>query len=92
VGTGQGLDGRWQRGVRPCVVVSDPDVISDHGFPLTCVVPATSKPGHGLLCPARGLTTESLALIDQLRSMDKRRIRRVSGEIVREEMVAIIKG
>lgn len=28
--------GHEQRGVRPCVVVSDPDVVSDQRFPLLC--------------------------------------------------------
>ena len=39
-----------------------------------------------------GLTKKSFALIDQLRSIDKRRIRRVFGELTREEMVAIEDG
>jgi mRNA-degrading endonuclease toxin of MazEF toxin-antitoxin module len=33
--------GHEQRGVRPCVVVSDPDVIADQRFPLVAVVPVT---------------------------------------------------
>ena len=43
--------GHEQHGVRPCVVVSDPDVISDQRFPLVCVVPVTGTPGEGLLYP-----------------------------------------
>ena len=95
-----GLDptiGHEQRGVRPCVVVSDPDVIGDQRFRLVCVVPVTGTPGDGLLYPPlapgqSGLAKKSFALIDQLRSIDKRRIRRVFGELAREEMTTIDEG
>jgi len=89
--------GHEQHGVRPCVVVSDPDVISDQRFPLVCVVPVTGTPGEGLLYPAlapgqSGLARKSFALIDHLRSIDKRRVRRVFGELAQEEMAAIDEG
>ena len=89
--------GHEQRGVRPCVVVSDPDVISDQRFPLVCVVPVTGIAGEGLLYPPlapgqSGLARKSFALIDQLRSIDKRRIRRVFNELAREEIAAIDEG
>jgi mRNA interferase MazF len=89
--------GREQHGVRPCVVVSDPDVIGDQRFPLVCVVPVTGTPGEGLLYPPlapgqSGLAKKSFALIDHLRSIDKRRIRRVFGELAREEIAAIDEG
>jgi mRNA interferase MazF len=89
--------GREQRGVRPCIVVSDPDVIGDPRFPLVCVVPVTGTPGEGLLYPPlaaglSGLAKKSFALIDHLRSIDKRRIRRVFGELAREEIAAIDEG
>jgi mRNA interferase MazF len=89
--------GHEQRGVRPCVVVSDPDVIGDQRFPLVCVVPVTGTPGEGLLYPPlapgqSGLAKKSFALIDHLRSIDKRRIRRVFGELAREEIGAIDEG
>jgi mRNA interferase MazF len=79
------------------VVVSDPEIIADQRFPLVCVVPVTATPGQGLLYPAlapgpSGLAKESFALIDQLRSVDKRRIRRVFGELAKEEIVAIDEG
>ena len=62
-----------------------------------CVVPVTGTPGDGLLYPPlapgqSGLAKKSFALIDQLRSIDKRRIRRVFGELSREEMTAIDEG
>jgi mRNA interferase MazF len=89
--------GREQRGTRPCVVVSDPEVISEQRFPLVWVVPVTGTPGEGLLYPPlapgqSGLARRSFALIDHLRSIDKRRVRRVFGELAREEMVAIDEG
>lgn len=89
--------GHEQRGLRPCVAVSDPDVISDQRFPLVCVVPVTGIPGEGILYPSlapgqSGLAKRSFALIDHLRSIDKRRIRRVFGDLARGEMAAIDDG
>ena len=89
--------GHEQRGVRPCVVVSDPDVISDQRFPLVCVVPITGTPGEELLYPTlapgkSGLAKKSFALIDHLRSIDKRRVRLVFGELERDEIGAIDEG
>ena len=89
--------GHEQRGVRPCIVVSDPDVIAGQRFPMVCVVPVTGTPGEGLLYPAlapgsSGLTKRYFALIDHLRSVDKRRIRRVFGDISPEEIAAVDDG
>ncbi len=86
--------GHEQRGVRPCIVVSDPEIISDQRFPLVCVVPVTGTPGEGLLYPTLTpgksvLTKMSFALIDQLRSIDKRTIRRVFGEVAHDEIDAL---
>jgi mRNA-degrading endonuclease toxin of MazEF toxin-antitoxin module len=44
--------GREQRGVRPCVAVSDPSVNADQRFPLIAVVPVTGTAGVGALYPA----------------------------------------
>ncbi|MGD0868894.1 MAG: type II toxin-antitoxin system PemK/MazF family toxin [Bryobacteraceae bacterium] len=82
---------------RGLVVVSDPDVISDQRFPLVCVAPVTGTAGEGLLYPPlapgpSGLAKKSFALIDHLRSIDKRRIRRVFGELAREEIGAVDEG
>ena len=89
--------GHEQRGVRPCIIVSDPDVLSDQRFPLLCVVPVTGTPGEGLLYPPltpgqSGLAKTSFALVDHLRSIDKRRVRRVYGEVTAQEMAAIDEG
>ena len=89
--------GNEQRGIRPCIVVSDPDLIGDQRYPVVCVVPVTGTPGEGLLYPpllpgASGLAKQSCALIDHVRSIDKRRVRRVFGVLAREELAAIDEG
>ncbi len=78
-------------------MISDPDVISNHRFPLVCVVPVTGTPGEGLLYPPlapgkSGLAKKSFALIDHLKSIDKRRIRRLFGELAQEEIASIDEG
>ena len=89
--------GHEQRGVRPCIVVSDPEVVGDQRFPLVCIVPVTGTPGMGALYPTlnpgrSGLTKQSCALIDQLRSVDKGRVRRVFGQVDASELKAIDEG
>jgi mRNA interferase MazF len=89
--------GHGQRGVRPCIIESDPEVIGDQRFPLVCVAPLTGTPGEGLLYPPlapgkSGLAKKSFAPIDHLRSVDKRRVRSVFGEITRDEIAAIDEG
>ena len=89
--------GHEQRGVRPCIAVSDPAVNADQRFPLIAVVPVTGTPGEGALYPElspgkSGLTKTSYALIDHLRSIDKRRIRRVFGRVTKDELVGVDQG
>lgn len=89
--------GREQRGVRPCVAVSDPSVNAAQRFPLIAVVPVTGAAGVGALYPAlspgaSGLTKTSYALIDHLRSIDKRRIRRAYGQVSSSELAGIDQG
>ncbi len=89
--------GREQRGVRPCVVVSDPAVNAEQRFPLVAVVPVTGTAGEGALYPAlapgaSGLTKASFALVDQVRPVDKRRIRRVFGAVAAPELAAVDQG
>lgn len=89
--------GHEQRGTWPCIAVSDPSVNADQRFPLIAVVPVTGTPGEGSLYPElsagkSGLTKTSYALIDHLRSIDKRRIRRVFGCITRNELAALDQG
>jgi mRNA interferase MazF len=89
--------GHEQTGVRPSVVVSDPEIAEDQRFPLLCVVPITATPGEGALYPtltpgSSGLRKPSTALVDQVRSVDKRRISSVFGRIAPEELDAIDEG
>ena len=89
--------GHEQRGVRPCVAVSDPAVNTDQRFPLIAVVPVTATAGVGALCPGlapgvSGLTKPSFALVDHIRSIDKRRIRRMFGQVSSAELAKIDQG
>jgi mRNA interferase MazF len=89
--------GHGQRGVRPCIAVSDPTVNAEQRFPLIAVVPVTTTIGIGALYPVlapgpSGLVKESSALIDHLRAIDKRRIRRVFRRISDAELAAIDQG
>jgi mRNA interferase MazF len=89
--------GHEQRGLRPCVVVSDQEVAAEQRFPLIGVVPLTRTAGVGALYPelrpgASGLTSRSFALIDHVRSVDKRRLKRVYGLVEVEELAAIAEG
>lgn len=89
--------GHEQRGTRPCVAVSDPSVNTDQRFPLIAVVPVTGTRGEGALYPElsagkSGLTKTSYALIDHIRSIDKRRIRRVFGRITTTELASLDQG
>lgn len=89
--------GHEQRGLRPCIIVSDPDVTEDQRYPLLCVVPITGTPGQGALYPplAAGsgeLRKDSFALLDQIRTTDKRRVRKVFGRIAADEMELIDDG
>jgi mRNA interferase MazF len=89
--------GHEQRGTRPCIAVSDPAVNASQRFPLIAVVPVTGTAGEGALYPElaagpSGLTKRSYALVDHLRSVDKRRIRRVFGRVAPSELEAIDQG
>lgn len=89
--------GHEQHGLRPCVAVSDPAVIANARFPLLAVVPLTGTPGEGALYPRvlpgpSGLTKPSWALVDQVRSVDKRRVRRCFGRITAAEQAEIDEG
>ena len=64
---------------------------------MLAVVPVTGTPGEGALYPnllpgPSGLRQPSWALIDQLRSVDKRRVVKVFGEVSADELDAIDEG
>ncbi|HRJ20013.1 MAG TPA: type II toxin-antitoxin system PemK/MazF family toxin [Bryobacteraceae bacterium] len=78
-------------------IVGDPVIIGSPRYPLICVVPITGTPGQGILYPrlapgSSGLVKESFALIDQIRSIDKTRVRRLIGEISADELARIDEG
>ena len=89
--------GHEQAGARPAVVVSDPDVAADQRYPLVCIVPITATPGERALYPKlgvgpSGLRKVSWALVDQLHSVDKRRVQRIYGAISTRELEKIDAG
>ena len=89
--------GHEQRGVRPCILITDPEVIEDQRFPMVCVVLLTTTPVEGALYPSLdpgsgGLRTRSFALVDQVRSIDKRRISKIFGQVSGEELRKIEEG
>ncbi len=64
---------------------------------MLCVVPITRTRGEGALYPAlspgqSGLREQSYALVDQVRSVDKRRVSRVYGRVNQDELIAIEEG
>jgi mRNA interferase MazF len=86
--------GHEQRGVRPCIVVGDPDIIAHQRFPLIAVLPVTGTLGEGAIYPrlepgSSGLTKTSCALVDHVRSIDKRRVRRIYGNVGSEALEQI---
>jgi mRNA interferase MazF len=89
--------GHEQRGTRPCIVVSDPAVAASLRFPLVCVVPVTGTAATGILNPrlakgTGGLRRESFALVEQVRSIDKRRVIRVYATIGAAALAAVDQG
>ena len=77
--------------------MSDPSVNADQRFPLIAVVPVTGTSGMGALYPAlsagtSGLTKASYALVDHVRSIDKRRVRRIFGQVSSGELAGIDQG
>jgi mRNA-degrading endonuclease toxin of MazEF toxin-antitoxin module len=77
--------------------MSSTEVTRHQRFALMAVVPLTGVASGGALYPRvmpgdSGLRKVSFALTDQVRSVDKRRIVRVFGEIRDEELAAIEEG
>ena len=85
--------GSEQSGVRPSLIVQN-DVGNQHS-PTTQIVPLTTqrkKPGlptHVRISPACGLDTASIALIEQLRTVDKSRLDAYVGRISQSEQTAV---
>ena len=71
-----------QSGLRPCVVVSSEQSVANARYEMIVVVPLTTTQLKGQLYPAitkgdANLKHDSIALVDQLRSIDKRRVQKV---------------
>lgn len=77
------------RKTRPCVVVSADEVNRQRRTPV--VVPLSAAPGAAppvvVSVPSAG--RDSVAVVDQVRAVDKTRFVRTSGSLSREEMGAI---
>ena len=78
------------------MVSSDEDVRGQR-FPMIAVVPLTRARGQGLLYPRTSagtgeLTTDSHALTDQVRSVDKRRDVRLPGKLNAQQVEAVDDG
>lgn len=80
-------DGHEQAGSRPAIVVQTPQF--ENQLPTVLIVPLTSQlaaqafPGTLLIHPdsENGLTMISVALVFQLRAIDKRRLKRMIGRL-----------
>ena len=87
--------GSEQSGVRPSLIVQN-DVGNLHS-PTTQIVPLTTQrkkvrqPTHVCISSACGLDTPSIALIEQLRTIDKSRLDAYIGRISPNEQTAIDK-
>jgi mRNA interferase MazF len=83
-------DGREQAGRRPAIVLQDDTVAA--ASPMVLLVPLTSAtaalrfPGTVpvLPTPENGLTRQSLALVFQLRAIDRRRVKEHVGTVSRD--------
>ncbi len=78
--------GHEQKGVRPCIVVSHATKLTQQRFPLAIVVPVTGTSGLGAMYPviqpyAGGLTKPSTVLIDNIRGIDVKTPKRVTGAL-----------
>ena len=86
--------GSEQGGMRPVLIVQN-DIGNKHA-PTTIIAPITSRftkkslPTHLPLSNC-GLAKDSIALCEQLRTIDKKRLREKMGEIGEEEKVALDK-
>ena len=88
-------DGHEQAGFRPAVIVQAP--VFEKQLPTVLIVPLTSQlaaqafPGTFLIPPdsENGLTMPSVALVFQLRAIDKRRLRRKIGRLSAQHLAEL---
>ena len=85
--------GSEQGGTRPVVVLQNDDG-NFHG-PTLIIAPLSSKikklgqPTHVLLRRGRGLNTDSIVELEQIKTIDKSRVQRYIGKVTREQMELI---
>jgi mRNA interferase MazF len=90
--------GREQQKERPCVVLTATHVTPLLRYPLLGVVPLTGTTGLGSLYPiiqpsaGNALSKPSSALVDQVRAIDRSRVRYEMGRVTDEEMRRIERG
>ena len=90
LGNPPGGSGREQSGIRPAIAISLGD--ADQSNPMITVVPLTGSTSatrfpHTLrISPTQqnGLSVESVAMVFQIRSIDKRRVRSTRGHLEHE--------
>lgn len=88
--------GREQEGLRPAVVVGVPEAAGTPRFPVSIVVPLTTRGGSWaerspelypkLRAGSGGLQRDSVALLDQVRSLDVSRVRGYLGRLESEDL------
>ena len=87
--------GSEQDGIRPCLIVQNN--IGNRHSPTTQIIPLTTQhkknnlPTHVQISSVCGLDADSIALTEQLRTIDKSRIGRYVGKIGTDEQAAIDK-
>ena len=85
--------GAEQGGTRPVLVVSND--IGNFFSELLLIAPITSQikkkdqPTHVLLKNVRGLSTDSIVCLEQIKGIDKLRILKYLGRISKEQMTAV---
>lgn len=94
--------GREQEGYRPVIVVGVPDSTGPLRYPVIVIVPMTTQEGawtqqNPVLYPrleagTGGLVIDSVALIDQVRGLDCKRILRYLGALTSEHYQPVAYG
>jgi mRNA interferase MazF len=95
--------GREQKGYRPAIIVGTPETIGTPRYPMLLTIPLTTYRGQQWVAAApdlypvlaRGvgsLPVSSIALLDQMRALDKTRIARYLGTLTREQYQPIVTG
>lgn len=95
--------GREQKGYRPVIVVGVPEALGTSRYPMLLVIPLTTnrEQSWAIECPALypvlaegegALPTSSIALLDQVRSLDKSRVNRYIGTLTSHQYRPILSG